>query len=55
MGKFGINGVLGLAYDLPLVVLALDFRPGYGLGFRDANLLAHFFDWKVGLAVRYRF
>jgi len=56
-GKFGLNGVVGASYDLantPLV-LALDFRPGYGLGFKDAdNAHLSFFDWKIGFAVRYK-
>ena len=56
-GKFGINALAGAAYNfdgVPLV-LALDFRPGYGLGFTEANV-AHlsFFDWKLAFAVRYR-
>ena len=56
IGKFGANGLLGFALDLSPFVVALDFRPGYGLGFRDSNT-AHlsFFDWKLGLAVRYQF
>ena len=58
MGKFGLNAVAGISYDFDAVplVLALDFRPGYGLGFQDANT-AHYslFDWKLGLAVRYKF
>jgi len=57
MGKFGLNAVCGVSYDFDEVplVLALDFRPGYGLGFNDANT-AHvsFFDWKLGFAVRYK-
>jgi len=57
-GKFGINAVVGAAYhfaNVPLV-LAFDFRPGYGLDFRDANTGAlSFFDWKLAFAVRYAF
>lgn len=55
MGKFGVNGNCGMAIDLNKIVLAFDFRPGYGLGFVNPNT-AHlsFFDWKLGLAVRYR-
>ena len=37
MGKFGVNGIIGLEYifeNVP-VSLALDFRPGYGLAFLD--------------------
>jgi hypothetical protein len=56
-GKFGINAAVGATYDFDEVplVFALDFRPGYGLGFRDANT-AHlsFFDWKLGFAIRYK-
>lgn len=57
-GKFGVNAVAGFSYDIQSapVVLACDFRPGYGLGFTTADD-AHisFFDWKVAFAVRYRF
>ncbi len=56
-GKFGINAAVGATYEFDEVplVFALDFRPGYGLGFRDAST-AHlsFFDWKLGFAVRYK-
>lgn len=56
MGKFGINAVVGAAYHFPMapVVIAFDFRPGYGLGFTKYST-AHFFDWKLALAVRYAF
>lgn len=57
MGKFGINGVFGASYDIANapVVLAFDFRPGYGLGFEDASSPhMSFFDWKLGFAVRYK-
>ena len=56
LGKFGINAISGLQYDLSNVPLALafDFRPGYGCSFRGGNT-AHFFDWKIAVAVRYRF
>ena len=57
IGKFVANANVGIAYEIPSapVVLALDFRPGYGLGFYNANS-AHFsmFDWKLGFAVRYK-
>ena len=57
LGKFGINGAVGATYDtqsIPLV-LALDFRPGYGMSFANANAgTLHFFDWKIAFAVRYR-
>lgn len=55
-GKFGANGIVGFSLFLGNhATLALDFRPGYGLGFYDAET-AHisFFDWKIGLAIRYR-
>ena len=55
-GKFGVNGIVGASYNIQSVplVLALDFRPGYGLGFTKSDA-AHFsfFDWKLGFAVRY--
>ena len=56
MGKFGANGIIGLLWlACDKVAIAFDFRPGYGLGFQQADYpLFHFFDWKVGLAVRYR-
>ena len=55
LGKAGINVVAGFSYDVYPVVIAFDFRPGYGLGFLpSANFLEHFMDWKIGLAVRYR-
>lgn len=56
MGKFGVNGIMGICYNVgEKIALSLDFRPGYGLGFFDANT-GHFsfFDWKLGFAVRYR-
>ena len=57
LGKFGLNAVVGLAYEVPSVplVLAFDFRPGYGLGFATADD-AHYsmFDWHMGFAVRYK-
>lgn len=55
MGKFGINAIAGLQYDLTSVPLALafDFRPGYGCSFVKGTS-GHFFDWKLAFAVRYR-
>lgn len=57
LGKFGINAVIGLAYkfDAVPVVLAFDFRPGYGMSFNDTKYTSHFFDWKIAFAVRYAF
>lgn len=67
-GKFGINAIVGLQYNLKSVPLALafDFRPGYGLGFNKPYTdydeagnkhtvarVSHFFDWKLAFAVRY--
>lgn len=57
MGKAGANAILGLSYGFggSPWVLAFDFRPGYGLSFADENTPhAHFFDWKLAMAVRYR-
>ena len=60
-GKFGINAAAGLAYDFDAVplVLAFDFRPGYGLGFgkeQGSNdmFTTHMFDWKIAVALRYK-
>lgn len=56
-GKFGANAAVGLTYDIQAVplVLAFDFRPGYGLGFQKAdNAHISYFDWKLAFAVRYR-
>lgn len=54
-GKFGINANVGLAYEIPSVplVLAFDFRPGYGMLFTD-QYGGSFFDWKLAFAIRYR-
>ena len=54
-GKFGINAIAGVSYDFDNVplVLAFDFRPGYGLGFRDGGTM-NYFDWKIAFAVRYK-
>ncbi len=54
-GKFGINANVGLAYEIPSVplVLAFDFRPGYGMQFTN-QYGGSFFDWKLAFAVRYR-
>ena len=53
-GKFGINGVVGVDYFISgaPIVLALDFRPGYGMLFAD-QYQGSFFDWKLAFAVRY--
>ena len=56
--KFGVNSAVGFSYDIQSapVALALDFRPGYGLAFKNPES-AHlsYFDWKIAFAVRYRF
>ena len=61
MGKFGLNAAVGATYDFDNVplVLAFDFRPGYGLGFQGENDYhesgtTSYFDWKIGFAVRYK-
>lgn len=64
LGKFGVNAIGGAEYkfaDVPLVI-GMDFRPGYGLIFRDYkkggltyHLTGHYFDWKIGASVRYCF
>ena len=53
-GKFGINAIGGLCYnfDNAPLVLAFDFRPGYGLQFAE-QAGSSFFDWKIAVAVRY--
>jgi len=55
-GKFGLNTIAGASYELENIplVLALDFRPGWGMAF-DSDALMHFFDWKIAAAVRYKF
>lgn len=60
-GKFGINAICGVTYDIQAVplVLAFDFRPGYGLGFwGDKDFrpsgTSNYFDWKIAFAVRYK-
>ena len=55
-GKFGLNAAVGATYDLQEVplVFALDFRPGYGLGFNANPGQLNYFDWKLAFAVRYR-
>ena len=60
-GKFGLNAVAGVSYDIQSVplVLAFDFRPGYGLGFHGEtdwgpSYTINYFDWKIAFAVRYK-
>ena len=64
-GKFGFNAIGGVELNLNAVPLAiaLDFRPGYGLGFgREENANGDkkgwslsFFDWTLAASVRYCF
>ena len=52
-GKFGINAIGGIEYkfNIPLTLQA-DFRPGYGLLFRE-HLAVSYFDWAVCVGLRY--
>jgi outer membrane protein W len=55
-GKAGANALVGLSCGFRKVplVMAFDFRPGYGIAFTDEKSdYTHFFDWKLGLALRY--
>jgi hypothetical protein len=54
-GKFGLNTIGGVEYKFhfPLTVQA-DFRPGYGLHFRN-NESSSYFDWGINLSARYTF
>jgi hypothetical protein len=55
MGKFGINALVGAAYQYNKWVFALDFKPGYGHGFdKEPDFYLASFDWKLAFAVRYR-
>lgn len=60
--KFGLNALAGIEMNLKAapVILALDFRPGLGVGYTTNTLVSDketvsFFDWTLALAVRYRF
>ncbi len=60
-GKFGINAIGGLEYkfNIPLT-LQFDFRPGYGMLFYQYGKKKkwgtdHYFDWGLGVSVRYTF
>lgn len=66
IGKFGINAMVGAEYVFAGVPIALgiDFRPGYGLAFAkgkgvidniNRTVLLNYFDWGLGLSVRYLF
>lgn len=55
MGEFGINALVGAAYQYNKWVFALDFKPGYGHGFdKEPDFYLASFDWKLAFAVRYR-
>lgn len=63
-GKFGINALAGLELGFSSVPLALglDFRPGYGVGFRNQKVngvkteqVVNFFDWSLAASLRYCF
>lgn len=64
LGKFGFGTIGGAELHFNNIPLAvnLDFRPGYGLGFRhdkennvDVTSLLHFFDWGLVATARYCF
>ena len=52
-GKFGINALAGIEADMKNapISFAVDFRPGYALGFGDGT--AHAFDWTIGVSIFY--
>ena len=55
-GKGGVNAMIGYEWScsrIPLVI-ALDFRPGYGFTFRE-QFGQSFFDWSIAMAIRKRF
>lgn len=54
-GRFGVNAIGGLEYkfNIPLA-LQFDFRPGYGLRFRE-HFNDSYFDWGLNLSARYTF
>ena len=67
-GKFGLNAIGGIELGWKKIPLAVgvDFRPGYGLGFKTDKQkeggietkttdLLHFFDWALVASVRYCF
>lgn len=55
-GKWGFNAIGGaeLGLDDAPLAFSLDFRPGYGLLFRDGSTLS-FFDWALVAGIRYTF
>ena len=54
-GKFGVNAIAGLEYKFGIPLsLQFDFRPGYGLVFRE-HFNDSYFDWGLNLSVRYTF
>ncbi len=56
MGKGGVNGLLGTEVVLKNapVAVTFDFRPGYGICFRDGTSIS-VFDWALALTARYIF
>lgn len=64
-GKFGVNAMVGAEYIFAgtPIAIGIDFRPGYGLAFAPvgeiagvkATSLVNYFDWGLGLSVRYLF
>lgn len=67
-GKFGLNAIGGIELGWKKIPLAVgvDFRPGYGMGFKTDKQkqggvetkttdLLHFFDWALVASVRYCF
>ena len=54
-GRFGVNAIGGLEYKFRIpLALQFDFRPGYGLIFRE-HYNSSYFDWGLNLGVRYTF
>ncbi len=58
-GKFGINAVGGIEANMvnAPIAFAVDFRPGYGLGFDDGSFIGtvHYFDYAIAFSIRYTF
>lgn len=62
-GKFGVNAIGGVEYKFNApVTVQFDFRPGYGLLFSPYTYKnkkyfekEHYFDWGIGLSIRYTF
>jgi hypothetical protein len=55
-GRFGVNAIGGLEYKFKIpLALQFDFRPGYGMYFRQHVSPRSYFDWGLNLSVRYTF